>query len=56
MIIVTARLVFESEAARDAAVAATVDVQKATLCHAVAAAVPPAATHDVVDVTEETSA
>lgn len=30
MIIVTARLVFESEAARDAAVAATVDVQKAT--------------------------
>ena len=30
VIIVTARLVFESEAARDAAVAATVDVQKAT--------------------------
>lgn len=42
-------LVFEQAAAR-------VDVQKATLCHAVAAAVPPAATHDVVDVTEETSA
>ncbi|MEM7286874.1 MAG: antibiotic biosynthesis monooxygenase [Actinomycetota bacterium] len=30
MIIVTARLVFDSEAARDAAVAATVEVQRAT--------------------------